>query len=144
MTFSASERRKRNSITELNNVRLNFKESMFSILMQYSGLQGEKSRIFALNNPAGWGVYVPLFPSCLHCDPRLCSSRTDELHHVPADSFHYHHLIGEDLLYQSRQSRAQAVEARASGLRRALSYLEASIYLRIRYQGTYPALYQIR
>ncbi|KAK3171305.1 hypothetical protein OEA41_003389 [Lepraria neglecta] len=52
-----------------NDVRLDFKDSLFSIFMSFSGLQGDKSRVFALNDTTlgGFGVLL-LIVSCLRLD----------------------------------------------------------------------------
>ncbi|KAI1286158.1 hypothetical protein F5Y03DRAFT_380773, partial [Xylaria venustula] len=49
-------------------VRLDFKESIFSILIQFAGLQGTKSRLFCLGNAADGGVYVIILASALRLD----------------------------------------------------------------------------
>jgi len=49
-------------------VRLDFKESIFSIFVQFAGLQGTKSQLFYLNNPANGGVHVIILASALRLD----------------------------------------------------------------------------
>ncbi|KAI0503106.1 hypothetical protein F5B22DRAFT_662609 [Xylaria bambusicola] len=49
-------------------VRLNFKESIFSIFVQFAGLQGTKSRVFYLNNAANGGAHVIILASALRLD----------------------------------------------------------------------------
>lgn len=49
-------------------VRLDFKDSIFSILIQYVGLQGTKSQVFCLNNVANGGVHVIIMASALRLD----------------------------------------------------------------------------
>ncbi|KAJ3567561.1 hypothetical protein NPX13_g6721 [Xylaria arbuscula] len=50
------------------NVRLDFKESIFSIFVQFAGLQGTKSQVFCLNNAAHGGVHVIILASALRLD----------------------------------------------------------------------------
>ncbi|KAI1743040.1 hypothetical protein F4680DRAFT_457076 [Xylaria scruposa] len=49
-------------------VRLDFKESIFSIFVQFAGLQGTQSRIFYLDNAANGGVHVIILASALRLD----------------------------------------------------------------------------
>ncbi|KAI1157259.1 hypothetical protein F5B18DRAFT_657959 [Nemania serpens] len=49
-------------------VRLDFKESIFSIFIQFAGLQGTKSRLFCLGNAANGGVHVIILASALRLD----------------------------------------------------------------------------
>ncbi|KAJ3564080.1 hypothetical protein NPX13_g7969 [Xylaria arbuscula] len=49
-------------------VRLDFKETIFSIFVQFAGLQGTKSRVFCLNNAAHGGVHVIILASALRLD----------------------------------------------------------------------------
>ncbi|RYP06116.1 hypothetical protein DL764_003338 [Monosporascus ibericus] len=49
-------------------IRFDFKESLFSIFVQYAGLQGTKDRIFGLNNPDNGGVHIFIFVSNLRVD----------------------------------------------------------------------------
>ncbi|RYP34489.1 hypothetical protein DL767_004265 [Monosporascus sp. MG133] len=49
-------------------IRLDFKESLFSIFVQYAGLQGTKDRIFGLDNPENGGVHILIFVSNLRVD----------------------------------------------------------------------------
>ncbi|RYC56375.1 hypothetical protein CHU98_g9836 [Xylaria longipes] len=46
-------------------IRLDFKESIFSIVVQFAGLQGTKSRLFYLDNAANGGVHVIILASAL-------------------------------------------------------------------------------
>ena len=48
--------------------RINFKDSLFSLFMHYSGLQGQQARIFGINNPEHGGVHILVFVSCLRLD----------------------------------------------------------------------------
>ncbi|RYP70723.1 hypothetical protein DL769_004873 [Monosporascus sp. CRB-8-3] len=49
-------------------IRLDFKESLFSIFIQYAGLQGTKHCIFGLDNPENGGVHILIFVSNLRID----------------------------------------------------------------------------
>ncbi|KAI1290481.1 hypothetical protein F5Y03DRAFT_388827 [Xylaria venustula] len=49
-------------------VRLDFKESIFLIFVQFAGLQGTKSKLFFLNNAANGGVHVIILASALRLD----------------------------------------------------------------------------
>lgn len=51
-----------------NDVRTNFKDSLFSMFMQFSGLQGRRSRFFGIHNPTAGGLHVLVFVSCLRLD----------------------------------------------------------------------------
>jgi hypothetical protein len=55
ITFSARERKLRESSNEIDDIRVNFKESLFSMFIQFSGLQGRKTRIFGLYHPGAGG-----------------------------------------------------------------------------------------
>ena len=73
LMFSARERVLRNkemssSSETQEDVRINFKDSLFSMFMRFSGLQGEGSRVFGINHPTGGGVHVLVFISCLRLD----------------------------------------------------------------------------
>lgn len=50
-------------------VRVSFKDSIFSLFIHYTGLQGAKSNVFVLNNPTGGGIHIIIFPSRLLFDP---------------------------------------------------------------------------
>ncbi|KAI1265788.1 hypothetical protein F5Y18DRAFT_435702 [Xylariaceae sp. FL1019] len=69
MAMSARERTLREKEdsprTPGEQIRLDFKESLFSIFIQFSGLQGTKSHIFYLNNAMNGGVHVMIFASAL-------------------------------------------------------------------------------
>ncbi|KAJ2900036.1 hypothetical protein MKZ38_002689 [Zalerion maritima] len=56
------------SRSEGERTRLDFKDSLHSIFMHFTGLQGKKAHIFGLNNPTGGGVHVILFVSSLKLD----------------------------------------------------------------------------
>ncbi|KAI1193597.1 hypothetical protein F5X97DRAFT_338802 [Nemania serpens] len=49
-------------------VRLELKESINSILIQYTGLEGTKSQVFHLHNAANGGVHLIIFASALRLD----------------------------------------------------------------------------
>jgi hypothetical protein len=46
-------------------VRVNFKDSLFSMFMHFTSLQGGQSRVFGINHPTGGGVHILFFVSCL-------------------------------------------------------------------------------
>lgn len=48
--------------------RVNFKDSLFSLFMHFTGLQGGKANIFGLNLPDGGGVHILIFVSELRLD----------------------------------------------------------------------------
>jgi len=48
--------------------RVAFKDGLFSMFMQFTGLQGKHARLFGLNNPNGGGIHVLIFVSCLRLD----------------------------------------------------------------------------
>jgi hypothetical protein len=71
--FSREERRLRELSASTASVlrsdaRVSFKDSLFSLFMHYTGLQGGKSHIFGLDNPAGGGVHFLIFVSCMRLD----------------------------------------------------------------------------
>ncbi|KIW10340.1 hypothetical protein PV08_11302 [Exophiala spinifera] len=72
MMWSASERSLRNnphlpaSLGERTRVEL--KDSMFSLYMHYSGLQGRRARIFGVSCPSDGGVHILFFVSSLRLD----------------------------------------------------------------------------
>jgi hypothetical protein len=49
-------------------VRVNFKDSLFSMFMHFTGLQGGQSRVFGINHPTGGGVHILFFISCLRLE----------------------------------------------------------------------------
>ncbi|KAK4122017.1 hypothetical protein N657DRAFT_576867 [Parathielavia appendiculata] len=74
LMFSTRERRLREE-TAANNTsglspspRLNFKESLFTIFMLASGLQGGQTGLFALANPQRGGIHMLLFVSAIRLD----------------------------------------------------------------------------
>ncbi|KAK4186930.1 hypothetical protein QBC35DRAFT_474963 [Podospora australis] len=75
LEFSARERRLRQQVTESeeDNVlssspRLNFKESIFTIFMLASGLQGGQTGLFAISDPEHGGIHMLLFVSAIRLD----------------------------------------------------------------------------
>jgi hypothetical protein len=73
LQFSARERKLRDASIkpatgDHKDVRINFKDSLFSMFMHFTGLQGQPARIFGLNNPNAGGVHVLIFISCLRLD----------------------------------------------------------------------------
>lgn len=49
-------------------VRLDFKEGLFSILVQFAGLQGTKSAAFGISVPENGGINILVFPNKLRID----------------------------------------------------------------------------
>lgn len=73
LMFSSRERHLRNNVVESSTAdpkdpRINFKDSLFSLFMHSSGLQGRKTSIFGLNNPDDGGFHILIFVSCLRLD----------------------------------------------------------------------------
>jgi MYND finger len=73
LMFSTRERtlRERSMASRTENhkdVRINFKDSLFSLFMHSTGLQGGRASFFGLNNPAKGGVHVLIFVSSLRLD----------------------------------------------------------------------------
>jgi len=70
--FTAHEHRLRGepAISSPEEVRsqLGFKDSLFSILMHFTGLQGGLEHIFSISDPRGGGVQILLFVSSLRLD----------------------------------------------------------------------------
>ncbi|OCK77244.1 hypothetical protein K432DRAFT_461196 [Lepidopterella palustris CBS 459.81] len=69
--FSSRERELRDKPTPSDSekdVRVSFKDSLFSALMHFTGLQGQQARLFGLNNPTGGGVHILIFVSSLKLD----------------------------------------------------------------------------
>lgn len=69
--FTSREREVRDQPTSSNSkkdVLVSFKDSLFSLLMHFTGLQGQPARLFALNSPTGGGVHVLIFVSSLKLD----------------------------------------------------------------------------
>ena len=72
MVFSKRESNLRTdpslSTLEGERTRLNFKASLFSLFMHFSGLQGRREYAFGLNNPTDGGIHILLFVSSLRID----------------------------------------------------------------------------
>ena len=72
MMFSARERKIREanmaSTDPASDVRVDFKDGLFSLFMHSSGLQGGTARIFALHKSGKGGVHVLIFVSSLKLD----------------------------------------------------------------------------
>ncbi|UNI17441.1 hypothetical protein JDV02_003783 [Purpureocillium takamizusanense] len=72
MHFSAREKRLReltfgkSGISE--NPRVNFKESVFTMFMLASGLQGDQTGMFAINHPERGGIHMLIFVSAMRLD----------------------------------------------------------------------------
>lgn len=71
--FSARERRIREQPTSAKSdskadARVSFKDSLFSLFMHFTGLQGQQSRVFGLNHPTAGGIHILIFASCLRLD----------------------------------------------------------------------------
>ncbi|KAK3333065.1 hypothetical protein B0T19DRAFT_381678 [Cercophora scortea] len=72
MMFSARERRLHADpslpSTQIERTRQGFKESLFALFMNFTGLLGPKHHVFGLNNVTGGGVHILIFVSSLHLD----------------------------------------------------------------------------
>ncbi|KAK4983489.1 hypothetical protein LTR50_007194 [Elasticomyces elasticus] len=73
LQFSAREKQLRerwmlNDAEKHKDVRVNFKDSLFSMFMHFSGLQGGKASVFGINHPTGGGVHILIFVSSLRLD----------------------------------------------------------------------------
>ncbi|KAJ9660986.1 hypothetical protein H2201_006714 [Coniosporium apollinis] len=71
--FSSRERELRDRsmmspATYHEDVRVHFKDSVFSMFINFSGLQGNQARIFCLNNPTRSGGHMIIFVSSLRLD----------------------------------------------------------------------------
>lgn len=77
--FSARERKLREQSLESNSAglapsaRLNFKESLFTMFMLASGLQGGQTGLFAIHHPDRGGIHMLLFVSAIRLDPANAS-----------------------------------------------------------------------
>jgi hypothetical protein len=70
--FNTRERAQRNESVvagSKTDVRMAFKESLFTMFMRFTGLQGQQTRLFSLNNIKSEGVHVLIFISSLRMDP---------------------------------------------------------------------------
>ncbi|MCJ1288093.1 hypothetical protein MMC26_007447 [Xylographa opegraphella] len=48
--------------------RVDLKDSLFSLFMHFSGVQGQQARVFGINDPDQGGVHILVFVSCLKLD----------------------------------------------------------------------------
>ncbi|KAJ4415739.1 hypothetical protein N0V82_007169 [Gnomoniopsis sp. IMI 355080] len=73
-TFSIHERKLREQTVGSNqgglapSARLNFKESLFTMFMLASGLQGGQTGLFAINHPKKGGIHILIFVSAIRLD----------------------------------------------------------------------------
>ena len=63
LMFSSRERYLRekcmeSSTAKQKDARINFKDSLYSMFMQFSGVQGRRARIFGINNPDDGGIHM--------------------------------------------------------------------------------------
>ncbi|KAF1844445.1 uncharacterized protein K460DRAFT_358043 [Cucurbitaria berberidis CBS 394.84] len=56
------------STVDTADARVSFKDSLFSLFMRFTGLQGDQSKVFGLNDPTGGGVHILIFVSCMRLD----------------------------------------------------------------------------
>lgn len=71
LTFSARERKLREQADTSGlaaSARMNFKESLFTMFMLASGLQGGQTGLFAINHPERGGIHMLIFISSLRLD----------------------------------------------------------------------------
>ena len=73
LMFSSRERHLRDKSMEPGtahekDARINLKDSLFSLFMHSSGLQGQKARVFGINNPSDGGIHILVFVFCLRLD----------------------------------------------------------------------------
>lgn len=72
MQFSAREKRLRNEADDESGIsddpRVNFKESLFTMFMLGSGLQGRQTGLFAINHPEKGGIHMLIFVSAMRLD----------------------------------------------------------------------------
>ncbi|KIW74850.1 hypothetical protein Z517_11620 [Fonsecaea pedrosoi CBS 271.37] len=69
--FSSKERELRDTpmlVDQDKDVRVRYKDSLFSLIMHFSGLQGEQAQLFGLNDPTGGGIHVLIFVASLKLD----------------------------------------------------------------------------
>ncbi|KAL1860329.1 hypothetical protein Daus18300_009242 [Diaporthe australafricana] len=71
-TFSVRERKLRNEANDsgimATSARMNFKESIFTLFMLASGLQGGQTGLFAINHPEKGGIHMLIFVSAIRLD----------------------------------------------------------------------------
>ncbi|KAI4126246.1 MAG: hypothetical protein LQ347_005055 [Umbilicaria vellea] len=73
LMFSARERHLREKSMKSGaanhmDARVNLKDSLFSLFMHFSGLQGQQARVFGISDPGHSGVHILVFVSCLRLD----------------------------------------------------------------------------
>ncbi|GJN82602.1 hypothetical protein PLIIFM63780_006144 [Purpureocillium lilacinum] len=72
LQFSAREKRLRDSVNTKSGIaespRVNFKESLFTMFMLASGLQGGQTGMFAINHPERGGIHMLIFVSAMRLD----------------------------------------------------------------------------
>ncbi|KAH8803350.1 hypothetical protein F5884DRAFT_756633 [Xylogone sp. PMI_703] len=66
--WSLRERRQREAGNESGDIRVNFKDSLFSIFMHFTALQGQKAHIFGINHSKRGGIHILIFVNCLRLD----------------------------------------------------------------------------
>lgn len=78
--FSARERKLRDQADESGlaiSARMNFKESLFTMFMLASGLQGGQTGLFAIHHPEKGGIHMLLFVSAIRLDGANASVALD-------------------------------------------------------------------
>lgn len=78
--FSARERKLRDQADESGlaiSARMNFKESLFTMFMLASGLQGGQTGLFAIHHPDKGGIHMLLFVSAIRLDGANASVALD-------------------------------------------------------------------
>jgi hypothetical protein len=73
LIFSTRERTLRDKSmlpnpTPYNDIRLNYKDTLFSLFMQSTGLQGQKATLFGVTNPSRGGIHILLLVSRIRLD----------------------------------------------------------------------------
>ncbi|KJZ76772.1 hypothetical protein HIM_03649 [Hirsutella minnesotensis 3608] len=80
LQFSSREKRLRDKSDESGiseNPRVNFKESLFSMFMLVSGLQGGQTGLFAINHPQRGGIHMLILVSSMRLDGDAASVLLD-------------------------------------------------------------------
>ncbi|KKY32509.1 putative mynd finger family protein [Diaporthe ampelina] len=78
--FSARERKLRDQASDsglVTSARMNFKESLFTMFMLASGLQGGQTGLFAIHHPEKGGIHMLLFVSAIRLDGANASVALD-------------------------------------------------------------------
>lgn len=73
LQFSSQERALREGVTatgtaDYNNIRVSFKDSLFSMFSHFTGLQEKPRNVFGLNHPTNGGIHILIFGYCLRLD----------------------------------------------------------------------------